>query len=114
LFANTQDSVDALFKEFPLWQQTPELKVHCREDNKFQIVTKLIEHFKDHPLRGELITMDGLRMNYEDGWFLVRASNTTPCLTVRFEASSAARLDQLQQLVRVELLRVDPLLAIPF
>ena len=114
LFANTQDSVDALFKEFPLWQQTPELKVHCREDNKFQIVTKLIDHFKDHPLRGEMITMDGLRMNYEDSWFLVRASNTTPCLTVRFEASSHDRLTQLQDLVRGELLRVDASLTIPF
>jgi phosphomannomutase/phosphoglucomutase len=114
LFADTDDSVDDLFAEFPQWQQTPELKVHCREDNKFQIVDALIKNFKGHPKKGELLTIDGLRMNYEDGWFLVRASNTTPCLTVRFEANCEERLAELKQLVEQQLLLVEPSLEMNF
>jgi len=114
LIANSDAPVSALFSEFPLWEQTPELKVHCREDNKFQIVDDLIANFKAHPEKGELITIDGLRMTYEDGWFLVRASNTTPCLTIRFEANNQDRLQALKDLVKTELLKVNSDLKISF
>lgn len=114
LIANSDASASELFNEFPLWEQTPELKVHCREDNKFAIVEKLIAAFEKHPARGELITIDGLRMNYEDGWFLVRASNTTPCLTVRFEANTPERLAELKNLVQEQLQLVEGSLDINF
>lgn len=114
LFANAEKTVGELFAEFPQWQQTPEIKVHCREDNKFEMVDKLVENLKNHPAKGELLTIDGLRMNYEDGWFLVRASNTTPCLTVRFEADCIERLEELKTLVKEQLLKVEPTLTFDF
>lgn len=114
LIANNEQTVDAMFADFPFWEQTPELKIACREDNKFALVDSLIEYFKQNPGNGELITIDGLRMNYDNGWFLVRASNTTPCLTVRFEAENLQQLQDWQALVKEQLQHIDPSLQIDF
>ena len=60
--------------------------------------------FKDY----EPLKIDGLRINFADGWALVRASNTTPCLTLRFEALDASALNRIQMTVRTELLPYLP------
>ena len=59
-------------------------------------------------------TIDGIRADWPDGWGLVRASNTTPLLVLRFEAESKERLAQIQQVFRDQLLAVSPDLALPF
>ena len=56
----------------------------------------------------EKITVDGLRIQFKHGWALVRASNTTPCLTLRFEAETEAHLNQIQDQVMNELHRIIP------
>ena len=62
----------------------------------------------------ELNLIDGLRIEYPSGWGLVRASNTTPCLTLRFEADDPKALLQIQQLVKQAMLSVDANLELPF
>jgi phosphomannomutase/phosphoglucomutase len=61
-----------------------------------------------------LSTIDGLRADFPDGWGLVRASNTTPCLIIRFEADDAAALGRVQESFRRALLAIDPALTLPF
>jgi phosphomannomutase/phosphoglucomutase len=63
---------------------------------------------------GRICALDGLRVDYPDGWGLVRASNTTPSLVLRFEGRDAATLARIQALFAEQLRRVDPTLALPF
>ena len=62
----------------------------------------------------DITTIDGLRVNYPDGWGLIRPSNTTPCLVLRFEANDETRLNEIQSLFRSQLLSVDKNLDLPF
>jgi phosphomannomutase/phosphoglucomutase len=61
-----------------------------------------------------LITIDGVRADWPDGWGLVRASNTTPVLVLRFEADTPVVLKRIQQVFRKQLLTIDPALKLPF
>ncbi|MNH14618.1 Phosphomannomutase/phosphoglucomutase [compost metagenome] len=61
-----------------------------------------------------LTTIDGVRVDYANGWGLVRASNTTPVLVLRFEADSDAELQRIKDVFRAQLLRVAPELQLPF
>ena len=62
----------------------------------------------------ETVTIDGIRVNYPQGWGLIRPSNTTPCLVLRFEANDEATLDKIQDTFRQQLLAVDDTLRLPF
>ncbi|CCH49691.1 phosphomannomutase/phosphoglucomutase [Pseudodesulfovibrio piezophilus] len=79
--------------DWPTTFTTPEIRMDCPEDIKFQVVAKAQAHFKkDH----KVIDMDGARVEFGDGWGLVRASNTQGALVLRFEAESASRLTEIQ------------------
>jgi phosphomannomutase/phosphoglucomutase len=70
---------------------------------------------KQHRFSGaQLTTLDGLRADFEDGWGLVRASNTTPGLTLRFEAQDAQAMQRIQGEFRALLLGIEPNLHLPF
>ncbi len=103
---------DSLFASFPLPPSTPEILIPVPEAQKFRLVEQLIKEgdFQN----GNVITIDGLRVDFPKGWGLVRASNTSAALTLRFEAESESVLQQLQGLFRRELLKVDTTLNIPF
>ena len=111
----SQESMDsdALFKTIPNSINTPELKVKVKEEEKFPLMQKLIEqaHFSDAK---EVMTIDGIRVNFADGWGLVRPSNTTPYLILRFEAGNDVMLKQIQSLFRAWILSVKPDLILPF
>lgn len=94
-----------LMSEFPTSISTPEIKIHVSEEKKFSI----IEQLKSTGVFGDgAITMiDGIRIDYADGWGLIRASNTGPYLTLRFEADTSHSLDRLQLLFRAQLQNVD-------
>ena len=62
----------------------------------------------------ETITIDGIRVNYPQGWGLVRPSNTTPCLVLRFEANDEETLNRIQNTFREQMLAVDSSLELPF
>lgn len=104
--------IDSLFESFPMLPATPEIKIAVAEEDKFSIIEQLIQSgdFQN----GKPITIDGLRVDFPKGWGLVRASNTSAALTLRFEAETDGVLEQLQQLFKRELLKVDDSLNIPF
>ena len=62
----------------------------------------------------KIVTIDGIRADWPDGWGLVRCSNTTPSLVLRFDADNAAALERIQALFREQLRAVQPGLALPF
>jgi phosphomannomutase/phosphoglucomutase len=75
------------------------IQVPCSDETKFQVVDRARETLAARPDVRDVATIDGIRAWFEDGWALVRASNTTPSLTLRFEAMTPARLDELQGIV---------------
>jgi phosphomannomutase/phosphoglucomutase len=111
LAAETVDS-DAVFATIPDSVNTPELKINVSEEAKFLIMDKLIANANF--TMAEVVTIDGLRVNFADGWGLIRPSNTTPCLVLRFEAVTEAVLARIQQIFRDFILAVEPGLVLPF
>ncbi len=91
---------DGELERLPKLYSTDELKVKATEESKFAIIDRLREALKnppaDFPAIREVITIDGVRVVFEKGWGLVRASNTTPVLVTRFEAQSPEALEQIQ------------------
>jgi phosphomannomutase/phosphoglucomutase len=86
--------VSAHFATLPHLANTPELKAPCPDDKKFQVVRELAEEFRR---RYETIEIDGARVLFPDGWGLVRASNTNPYLTLRFEGKSPAAVEAMKR-----------------
>jgi len=94
-----------IFKNLPKAFSTPEINIDVQESRKFKIVEDFIQ--KSSFFNGEKITIDGLRVNFNDGWGLLRASNTTPKLVLRFEAQTSERLDEIQKLFLDQLKQID-------
>ena len=69
----------------PSYPSTPELRVDCPEERKFDVVARAVEHYKAHHPVNDI---DGARVEFEDGWALIRASNTQPVIVARFEADT--------------------------
>ena len=82
-----------LLADVPLTYVTPELRVDCPDELKFDLVARVLEHYR---ATHTVVDVDGARIQFEDGWGLVRASNTQPVLVMRFEANSEARRDALR------------------
>jgi phosphomannomutase/phosphoglucomutase len=97
LLTRTDRPVSALLADVPRTYATPELRVDCPEDQKFEVVRRAQEYFRS---RYQAVTVDGVRVVFPDGWGLVRASNTQPLLVLRFEATTQARLAEIESLVR--------------
>ena len=85
--------VDELLADVPRFVSTPELRIDCPDDRKFEIVRAAQQHFAK---TREVIDVDGARILYGDGWGLIRASNTQPILVCRFEARTDARLGEIR------------------
>ena len=92
--------------------RSPELNVPMAEGEHYRFMQRLLgsANFED----ARITTIDGLRADFENGWGLVRASNTTPCLVLRFEADDEAGLAQIQERFRKLLLGLEPGLKLPF
>jgi len=106
-------STHEIFAALPNAIGTPELNIHfAREGEHFAFMQRFGEtaDFAD----AELITIDGIRANFADGWGLVRASNTTPSLVIRFEADNQEALERIQQRFRDAMLAADATLELPF
>ena len=84
-------------KEIPKMYSTPEIRKDCPDEIKFKVVKKLVEKFKKEGLN--VIDVDGARIEFKEGWALVRASNTQPVLVLRFEAETEEFLEKLQEKV---------------
>jgi phosphomannomutase/phosphoglucomutase len=84
-------------KDIPKMYSTPEIRRDCPDEIKFEVVKKLVERFKKEGLN--VIDVDGARIEFKEGWALVRASNTQPVLVLRFEAETEEFLENLQDRV---------------
>ena len=101
-----------VFARFPAAKSTPELRIQVGEGRQEQLVDSLLagDYFPD----GKKTTIDGLRVDYPDGWGLARASNTEPCLVVRFEGADDSALERITEEFRQILLSIDSSLELPF
>ena len=96
ILAETGKKISELLSGVPKTYSTPEIRVECPDDKKFSVVKKVTEFFR----KGyNVIDIDGVRVLFDDGWGLVRASNTQPALVLRFEAMSESRLSEIRNLI---------------
>ena len=110
ILASTSESASAMFRRFPEDVSTPEINIQVTEEEKFDLVTQLqSSHFPT----GKVSTIDGIRVDYVDGWGLVRASNTTPVLVLRFEGQNQAVLQRIKEEFQHHLYAVDTKLTVP-
>lgn len=112
ILAQDNRSSSEIFSKIPDSTNTPELKLPVDEAVKFDLMQRLVK--KVNFPNAEISTIDGLRVDFDNGWGLVRPSNTTPCLTLRFEADNAAALNQIKKQFATFLLAEEPSLQLPF
>jgi phosphomannomutase/phosphoglucomutase len=98
-------SVDELFAQFPVTYSTPEIKIETTEKHKFEVIDALSKtaDWGD----GTVTDIDGVRVDFPDGWGLIRASNTSPVLTLRFEADGQSALDRIKSRFKRAIAAVD-------
>ena len=104
LVARKGVAVASLLDGLPVSYSTPEIRVDCPDQLKFKLAEKACQRFRE--LGYDLIDVDGVRVKFNHGWGLVRASNTQPVLVMRFEAESQADLERYKALVEEELGRL--------
>ena len=99
----------------PSSHSTPELNVACQEGEPHRLVAELIAIGQaQFGTPAQVSTIDGLRVDWPDGFGLIRSSNTTPVLVLRFEANDDAALSRIQETFRMQLLALKPDLNLPF
>ncbi len=94
ILAESKKTTAALLSDLPISFSTPEIRRDCPDNIKFKVVEKALARFESQGLK--VNSIDGARVEFSDGWGLVRASNTQPVLVLRFEASSQKRLQEIQ------------------
>ncbi|MEW6674489.1 MAG: phosphomannomutase/phosphoglucomutase [Nitrospirota bacterium] len=92
-------SIKRLLADIPKSVSTPEIRFECPDEIKFKIVDKTKEAFRDYPLND----IDGIRIKFDKGWALIRASNTQPALVMRFEAKDEESLREIKEFVEGKL-----------
>ncbi len=96
LVSRTDRPLSTLLSDVPRTYASPEIRVECPDEKKFEVVRRAQEFFAKSY---QAVTVDGVRVTFPDGWGLVRASNTQPLLVLRFEATTPQRLDEIGRLV---------------
>jgi phosphomannomutase / phosphoglucomutase len=103
ILAKTKKPLHELLSDLPVTYSTPEIRVDCPDDKKFDVVDGVLARFKK---THDVVDVDGARIQFGDGWGLVRASNTQPVLVMRFEALTPARRDEIRATVEAAVLEV--------
>jgi len=96
--------ISEMLADVPKMHSTPEIRIDCPEQIKFKVVDRAKKYFE---AGYETVTVDGVRLIFEDGWGLVRASNTQPVLVLRFEAESRERLQEIRGLMEGKLTEIQ-------
>lgn len=102
LVAAADVPLSGLVDRIPSYYTTPEIRVDCRDEIKFEAVEAIKKRFADH----KIIDVDGARILFDDGWGLVRASNTQPALVLRFESKTEAGRDRIRGEVETALRQI--------
>jgi phosphomannomutase/phosphoglucomutase len=100
LLARASQPLSALLADLPKSVSTPEIRVECPDEKKFKVAAQATEFFRKHY---PVIDVDGVRIQFPEGWGLVRASNTQPALVLRFEAVNAQKLEEYREIVERKL-----------
>ncbi len=93
IVADSGRTVRELLADVPAFISTPEIRVDCADELKFDLVQRAVAHFR---AGYDVNDVDGVRVQFGDGWGLIRASNTQPIIVTRFEARSTARLHEIR------------------
>jgi phosphomannomutase/phosphoglucomutase len=93
IVAQAKQPLSQLLADVPATHATPEIRVDCADDVKFDVVSRVLDRFRRSH---EVLDIDGARIRFDGGWGLVRASNTQPALVLRFEADSPTRLQAIR------------------
>ncbi|KAA2284234.1 phosphomannomutase/phosphoglucomutase [Arenimonas fontis] len=112
ILSSRGETPEEVFETLPRSTSTPELKIHVEEGQQYAFIEKFVAQAKFEGAR--IATIDGLRADWPDGWGLVRASNTTPVLVLRFDGKDAEALERIKETFRAQLLAVEPGLQLPF
>ena len=112
IISQRDETSSAIFEALPDSFNTPELQIDFEEGEHYKFMTKFIDQANFD--NAETVTIDGIRVNYAEGWGLIRPSNTTPCLVLRFEANDENTLIEIQNTFKEKLLAVDNNLKLPF
>jgi phosphomannomutase/phosphoglucomutase len=91
------------YDSLPVMVNTPEIRIDCSDDEKFEVVRRAAERLRARDDVKEVVDVDGARALFEDGWGLVRASNTQPALVVRCEAATTERLEYIRNTIESEI-----------
>ena len=105
--AQSNKKVSEMLADLPETAYTPEIRIDCPDDQKFKIVRELTEIFRE---KYEVIDIDGVRVNFDDGWALIRASNTQPVLVLRLEAVTKERLKELVAVIKKQTDKYKPVI----
>ncbi len=97
ILSNTGKTIKELLEGVPKTYSTPEIRIDCPDEIKFEVVEKAKKIFKERNYR--VIEVDGARIVFDDGWGLVRASNTQPVLVLRYEADTPERLEEIRKII---------------
>ena len=99
--SSSKKTLSQLTAELPKYFSTPEIRLEANSDEgKFKISKKAVEYFSSN---FDCLTIDGVRINFDDGWGLVRASNTQPVIVCRFEAKTQERMEEIKDMVTTKL-----------
>jgi len=112
ILSNDDRSASEIFNEIPNSINTPELNISFEEGEHHKFIEKFIASAKFE--EAKITTIDGLRADFADGWGLVRGSNTTPSLVIRFEADTDEALARIQDAFKAAMLAVDETIDLPF
>ena len=107
IVAQSNKKVSEMLSDLAKTAYTPEIRIDCPDDQKFKIVRELTEIFRE---KYEVIDIDGVRVNFDDGWALIRASNTQPVLVLRLEAVTKERLKELVAVIKKQTDKYKPVI----
>ena len=112
IFSRSKKNPTELFEQLPYGISTPELRMFLKEEEHDNFMKNFTESIRS--LDAEIIDIDGLRIEYNDGWGLVRPSNTSPYMILRFEADTELVLERIQSEFRTIINLIKPNAKIPF
>lgn len=102
ILTNTKKSLSECLADAPQYYSTPEIRPYCSDKTKFQITAQIVQDFKEK-YGDRLIDVDGARVVFDDGWGLVRTSNTQPALIIRAEGKTKQALERVKKIISAEL-----------
>ncbi|MAJ02913.1 MAG: phosphomannomutase, partial [Rickettsiales bacterium] len=104
ILSKSEKKLSDIIDEFPKSYNTPEIRIECDDKEKFKIIDKVINNQKNK----KYSDIDGIRVELENGWWLMRASNTQAAMVLRCEANSKKDLDEIISIVKNEIKKISP------